>query len=106
VEVAANFQHLKSAYERQKRALPGSQQLLFLHIILLCAPLSYYLFSSITGVDLHTGGKLNLELLQDWIRLYLLRGSCGNTVAKFYSVIQHNYDSNAKLEGIEYGRLF
>ena len=63
-------------------------------------------FVAITGVDLHTGGKLNLELSQDWIRLYLLRGSCGNTVARFYSVIQHNYDSNAKLEGIEYGRLF
>ena len=33
-----------------------------------------------TGI-LSKGGKLNLELSQDWIRLYLLRGSCGNTVA-------------------------
>ena len=63
-------------------------------------------FIAITGVDLHTGGKVNVELSQDWIRLYLLKGSCGNTVARFYSVIQHNYDSDAKLEGIEYGRLF
>jgi len=63
-------------------------------------------FIAITGVDLHTGGKLNLEMSHDWIRLYLPKGSCGNTVARFYSLVQHNYDSNAKLEGVEYGRLF
>lgn len=63
-------------------------------------------FAAITGVDLHTGGKLNLEIANGWIRLYLPRGSCGNTIARFYSLIQHNYDSNAKLEGVEYGNLF
>jgi hypothetical protein len=63
-------------------------------------------FIAITGVDLHTGSKLNMELSTDWIRLYLPRGSCGNTIARFYSIIQHNYDSNAKLEGVEYGELF
>ncbi|HIH96744.1 MAG TPA: hypothetical protein HA348_04585 [Thermoplasmata archaeon] len=63
-------------------------------------------FVAITGVDLHTGSKLNIELSNDWIRLYLPRGSCGNTVARFYSIIQHNYDSNAKLEGVDYGELF
>lgn len=63
-------------------------------------------FVALTGVDLHTGGKINLELSQNWIRLYLMKGSCGNTIARFYSVVQHNYDSNATLEGAEYGRLF
>lgn len=63
-------------------------------------------FIAITGVDLHTGSKLNMELSNDWIRLYLPKGSCGNTIARFYSIIQHNYDSNAKLEGVEYGELF
>jgi len=61
---------------------------------------------AITGVDLHTGSKLNIELSNDWVRLYLPKGSCGNTIARFYSLIQHNYDSNAKLEGVEYGELF
>lgn len=61
---------------------------------------------AITGVDLHTGGKLNIEITPDWIRLYLSKGACGNTVIRFYSLIQHNFDSNAQLEGIEYGRLF
>lgn len=63
-------------------------------------------FVAITGVDLHTGGKLNLEISPGWMRLYLPKGSCGNTIARFYSLIQHNYDSNATLEGVEYGRLF
>ncbi len=63
-------------------------------------------FVAINGVDLHTGGRLNLEISNNWIRLYLLKGSCGNTVARFYSLMQHYYDSNAKLEGIEYGELF
>jgi len=61
---------------------------------------------AITGVDLHTGGKLNLELSSDWIRLYLHKNSCGNTIARLYSIIQHHYDSNATLEGVEYGSLF
>jgi hypothetical protein len=63
-------------------------------------------FIAINGIDLHTGSKLNLEISPDWIRLYLPRGSCGNTVARFYSLIQHRYDSNARLEGVEYGNLF
>lgn len=63
-------------------------------------------FTAITGVDLHTGGRLNLEISHEWMRLYLPAGSCGNTIVRFYSLIQHNYDSNAALEGIEYGRLF
>lgn len=61
---------------------------------------------ALTGVDLHTGGKVNLELSENWIRLYLMKGACGNTIARFYSIVQHNYDSNARLEGVEYGRLF
>lgn len=63
-------------------------------------------FVAINAVDLHTGSKLNIEISNNWIRLYLLKGSCGNTVARFYSLMQHYYDSNAKLEGIEYGELF
>ena len=51
-------------------------------------------------MDLHAGGKLNLELSQDWIVMYLIKGLCGNTVVRFYSVVQHVYDSKAKLGGI------
>jgi hypothetical protein len=63
-------------------------------------------FRALTGVDLHKGGKLNLELSQDWIRMYLIKGLCGNTVVRFYSVIQHVYDSDAELGGAEHGKLF
>jgi len=63
-------------------------------------------YVGIKGVDLHNGDKLNIEVYKDWIRLYLPKGGCGNTIARFYSLIQHNYDSNAILEGVEYGKLF
>jgi len=63
-------------------------------------------YIGISGVDLHNGDKLNMELYEDWIRLYLPKGGCGNTIARFYSLIQHNFDSNATLEGIEHGELF
>jgi len=63
-------------------------------------------YVGITGVDLHNGDKINLEVYEDWIRLYLPKGGCGNTIARFYSLIQHNYDSNAVLEGVEHGQLF
>ena len=57
-------------------------------------------------MDLHAGGKLNLELSPDWIRMYLIKGLCGNTVVRFYSVVQHVYDSGAELGGAEHGKLF
>lgn len=62
-------------------------------------------FVKINAVDLHTGHELNLEAAPEWIRIYLPQGSCGNTVLRLLTNIQHYYDSDAILEGGENERI-
>ena len=62
-------------------------------------------FVRVNAVDLHTSHELNLEVTPNWIRIYLPEGSCGNTVLRLFTNIQHYYDSNAELEGAEDERI-
>ncbi len=55
-------------------------------------------FVKINAVDIHTGHELNLEATPEWIRIYLPQRSCGNTVLRLFTNIQHYYDSDAILE--------
>ena len=54
-------------------------------------------FAKVWAVDLHTGHKLNVEVLPDSLRIYLPEGSCGNAVMRLYTNLQHFYDSSASL---------
>lgn len=40
-------------------------------------------------VDLHTGGQLSLEVHPDMISVYLPEGTCGNSIARLYTNLQH-----------------
>ncbi|MCG2717569.1 MAG: hypothetical protein L6408_01885 [Nanoarchaeota archaeon] len=62
-------------------------------------------FVKINAIDLHTGDKLNMEMTHEWIRIYLPENTCGNTVLRLFTNIQHYYDSEAILEGGENGRI-
>ena len=53
----------------------------------------------IIGIDLHTGDPIDLEVTPSFIRIYLHKGSCGNTVLRLYSNLQHYFDSAIKLNG-------
>jgi hypothetical protein len=55
-------------------------------------------FVQIEAVDLHTGGKLRLDLSPHYMRLYLGREACGNTVARLLRNLQSHVDSTIKLE--------
>lgn len=55
-------------------------------------------FAKVLGIDLHTGHKINFEITTNWIRIYLPKHSCGNTVLRMLTNIQHYYDSKAVLE--------
>lgn len=59
----------------------------------------------VAGIDLHNGDKIDLEVTPYWIRIYLKKGSCGNTVLRFLSNLQRYFDANATLDGGEYGRI-
>ncbi len=49
-------------------------------------------------VDLHTGGKFSLEVHPDLISLYLAEGTCGNSVARFYTNLQHTLGASFRVE--------
>ena len=47
----------------------------------------------VVAVDLHTGDPIDLEVTPSTIRIYLPKGSCGNTVLRIYVNLQHYFDS-------------
>lgn len=51
----------------------------------------------IEAIDLHTGDPLSFELTPEWMRVYLPRGSCGNTIARLYTNLQHAMSSDVRL---------
>ena len=59
----------------------------------------------VEGVDLHVGGRVGFEVTSDFIRVYLPQGSCGNTVMRLLTNLQHHYDAKVQLIG-ELGESF
>jgi hypothetical protein len=53
----------------------------------------------IAAVDLHTGDPINLEITPALIRIYLPKGSCGNTILRLYVNLQHYFDSAIRFNG-------
>lgn len=51
----------------------------------------------IDAVDLHVGQRLRMDVGQTWMRIYLERGACGNTVARLASNLQHRFDGALRL---------
>ena len=47
----------------------------------------------VDAVDLHVDQRLGLEIGRDWMGVYLMAGSCGNTVARLVSNLQVGFDS-------------
>lgn len=51
----------------------------------------------VTALDLHVTNRINFEVAPDFMRVYLPDGSCGNTVVRLYTNLQHYYDSQVLL---------
>lgn len=63
-------------------------------------------FARVYAVDLHIGHKLLFEIAKGFIRIYLPAGTCGNTIARFYTNVQQFYDSTASISGGTREQLF
>ncbi|MFC1909124.1 hypothetical protein ACFLXD_04640 [Chloroflexota bacterium] len=63
-------------------------------------------FARVYAVDLHLGKTLTFEVFSDTIRIFLPLGTCGNTIARFFTLFQHHYDSSAEALGGKYDQLF
>lgn len=48
--------------------------------------------AQVEAVDLHVGQRIRFDIGPDWLRVYLDEGSCGNTVARLVSNLQHHFD--------------
>jgi hypothetical protein len=60
----------------------------------------------VDAVDMHTGGKLSFEIYPDVVTLYLPDGTCGNTVLRLFTNIQHYFDKRFSVEADNGDSLF
>lgn len=51
----------------------------------------------VTAVDLHVTNRITFEIAPDFMRVYLPQGSCGNTIVRLFTNLQHYYDSQVAL---------
>jgi len=59
----------------------------------------------IVAVDLHTGDPLDLEITPSLIRVYIHQESCGNTLLRLYTNLQHAFDSAIRFNGEKIGAV-
>lgn len=57
-------------------------------------------------VDLHTGGELSMEIYPDLISVYLPEKTCGNTIIRLFTNLQHYYNIGFKVEADNGDLLF
>lgn len=55
-------------------------------------------YITVSAVDLHVGHPLDFEITSDFLRVYLHQESCGNTVARLLTNVQHTVDARAEAE--------
>lgn len=53
--------------------------------------------AEVDAVDLHVGQRVRIDIGPQWMRVHLEEGSCGNTVARLISNLQHRFDSRLTL---------
>jgi hypothetical protein len=47
----------------------------------------------VVALDLHVGARLTFEIGRTFMRVYLPKGTCGNTILRIYTNLQHHYDA-------------
>jgi hypothetical protein len=51
---------------------------------------------TVDAVDLHVGQRISFDVGDDWLRVYLPAGACGNTVVRLVANLQHRFDANVQ----------
>lgn len=57
-------------------------------------------------VDLHTGGELSFEVYPDIITVYLPENTCGNSIARLFTNLQHYFNVGFRVEADNGDRVF
>lgn len=58
-------------------------------------------YYGVASVDLHEGSAINFEIADDMMRVYLRKGSCGNTLVRLFTNLQLRYDTRIRCEELE-----
>jgi len=56
---------------------------------------------SVPAVDLHEGSAINFEITPSMMRIYLRKGSCGNTILRLLTNLQTHYSAQVKCSDLE-----
>ena len=56
-------------------------------------------FYRVAAIDLHVGSRIDFELTQEYVRVYVGAETCGNTLVRFFTNLQHYYD--AQVEAVD-----
>jgi hypothetical protein len=54
--------------------------------------------AEVEAVDLHVGQRLTMDVSREFLRIYLPADSCGNTVTRLISNLQHRFDASLDVE--------
>lgn len=60
----------------------------------------------VTALDLHVTHRIMFEISPNFMRVYLADGSCGNTITRLYTNLQHYYDSGVTMKSGDGENLF
>lgn len=47
----------------------------------------------VSGIDLHVGKRIDFEITPEFMRIYLPSESCGNSIVRIFTNLQHYYDA-------------
>lgn len=60
----------------------------------------------VAAIDLHVSQRINFEITRTFMRIYLPDGSCGNTITRLYTNLQHYFDSSVEARAGDGGDVF
>lgn len=58
-------------------------------------------YYSVPAVDLHEGSPIDFEITPEFMRVYIRKGSCGNTILRLLTNLQIHYSASASCEELE-----
>lgn len=58
-------------------------------------------YFKVLGTDMHTGDSMNFEVTRDFMRVYLSERSCGNSVLRLLTNLQHYYGRGVTCERVD-----
>lgn len=62
-------------------------------------------YAVVNAIDLHIGHQISVEINRDFMRVYLFKGTCGNTVARLLANLEQYFKSSVHVSNNIYGNL-